>query len=178
VQDTIYLHPSAALCEISTLEHQFQVVTASHSLFYLTQGCILGILQFPPINCFVAPFIPVVDCGFYPGRIDMQQEESDSSHVFVSGYFKLVSPSPPLLPTTIMHIIRLNLTPHSYSVAKTAKSASTLIVILNSVRYGAGRGGFSLTGPALTPGRGLYFISPTRPSRGGAPPGAWGGAGI
>jgi len=35
--------------------------------------------------------------------------------------------------------------------------------VINSVRYGAGRGGFSLCDPAVTPARGQLFAVPPRP---------------
>jgi len=35
--------------------------------------------------------------------------------------------------------------------------------VLTSVRYGAGRGGFSLSDPAVTPARGQLFAVPPRP---------------
>ena len=50
--------------------------------------------------------------------------------------------------------------------------------VSTSVRYGAGRGGFSLCDPAVTPARGQLFAVPPRTVWHGALAGLWGRAGI
>ena len=49
---------------------------------------------------------------------------------------------------------------------------------INSVRYGVGRGGFSLCDPTVVPAWGQFFAVPPRPGWHGAQARLWGGARI